>query len=90
MLKCYGDDCPIKADCYRYTQPYTKRNAFGRIPYDYGKENCDYFYSNLPTDESVRETAYYLWLQQGKPANKALEHWRQAYHHLCLTTGRMK
>ncbi len=43
MLKCYGDDCPVKADCYRYTQPYTKRDAFGRIPYNYEKENCDYF-----------------------------------------------
>jgi hypothetical protein len=90
MLKCYGGKCPIKEDCYRFTQPYIKRNAFAEAPYNHETNTCEYFYSNIPEEEMIRITAYYVWLRNGMPQNKDLEHWYEAYHSLCLSTGRIK
>lgn len=90
MLKCYGEGCPIREDCYRFTQPYVKRDAFGKAPYDPVVGGCEYFHSNVPTDDSIREAAYHLWLRSGKPENLALEHWNEASLALCLSTGRAK
>ena len=90
MLYCYGDLCPLRADCYRHTQPSPGRDRFAALPYDAVSGTCDYFHSNEPTEALIRETAYYLWLREGCPDNRADEHWAEAYRNLCLSTGRVK
>jgi hypothetical protein len=32
-------------------------------------------------DERVRERAYFLWLEEGRPEGRALEHWMAAFVH---------
>src|SRR3954453_12740611 len=32
-------------------------------------------------DQRVRERAYFLWLQEGRPEGRALEHWMAAFVH---------
>lgn len=90
MLKCYGKNCPIKEDCYHFTQPYVKRNAFAQSPYNHTTQSCEHFYSNIPKEEFIRESAYHIWLREGKPENKALDHWNEAYISACISTGRIK
>lgn len=90
MLRCYGDGCPLRDDCYRYTQPSPGRDAFGRLPYDPQRGTCDYFVSNQPTDEQIRTAAYYIWLREGRPSGCAERHWQEAYQSWCRSTGRIK
>ncbi len=90
MLKCYGDGCPIKEDCYRFTQPYPRRDAFGASPYNHITNSCQHFYSNIPEESAIRDAAYYIWLRNGKPENQAQQHWDEAYFTLCLSLGRIK
>ena len=90
MLRCYGDGCPFKDDCYRYTQPSPGRDAFGVLPYDARSGTCGYFLSNLPTEEQVRTTAYYMWLRDGCPEQRADQHWQEAYLSWCRSLGRVR
>jgi hypothetical protein len=90
MLRCYGDGCPLKEDCYRYTQPSPGRDAFGAPPYDPQSGACAYFVSNQPTDEQIRTSAYYIWLREGRPPGRAEEHWREASLSWCRSLGRVK
>ncbi|MEI6179368.1 MAG: DUF2934 domain-containing protein [Chloroflexales bacterium] len=89
MLYCYGDDCPLRTECYRHTQPSRGRDAFGTPPYDAVGGRCEWFHSNVPSEALIRETAYYLWLRNGCPERRELEHWYEAYLSLCLSTGRL-
>jgi hypothetical protein len=89
ILHCYGTGCPIKEECYRFTQPSPGRDAFASLPYDHATGTCEYFYSNVPTEALIQETAYYIWLRNGRPTNRALEHWYEAYLSLCLSMGRI-
>ncbi|HEU4326840.1 MAG TPA: DUF2934 domain-containing protein [Roseiflexaceae bacterium] len=89
MLRCYGDGCPLRGDCYRFTQPSPGRDAFGSLPYDAAAGECDYFVSNLPSEEAVRAAAYYIWLREGRPGGREQPHWDEAYHSLCRSMGRM-
>ncbi|HEY9839572.1 MAG: DUF2934 domain-containing protein [Candidatus Sericytochromatia bacterium] len=88
MLKCHGGDCPLKTDCYRYTQPYVKRDAFGAPPYDPATGSCEYFHSNQPDPDFIRTSAYHLWLSHGKPSGRDLEFWDEAWRKACESTGR--
>jgi hypothetical protein len=89
ILYCYGDGCPLRAECYRHTQPVRGRDAFGAPPYDPLTGACEHFYSNLPAEEDIRAAAYHIWLRNGRPANRDLEHWYEAYLALCLSSGRI-
>jgi hypothetical protein len=89
LLYCPGQGCPLRADCYRHTQPSPGRDRFAALPYDPASQGCAYFHSNLPTDEQVRAAAYYLWLREGRPDGRADIHWREAYTALCRSTGRL-
>lgn len=89
MLYCPGYECPLRADCYRHTQPTPGRDAFAALPYDAVTGTCAWFESNIPSHASIRETAYYRWLRAGRPENCAQTYWDEAYRSLCLTTGRI-
>ncbi|GEM_PF-846190 len=89
MLYCPGHECPLRNECYRHTQPSPGRDAFAARPYDALRGTCDYFHSNIPSEALIHETAYYIWLRNGCPENRALEHWYEAYLSLCLSTGRI-
>ena len=89
MLRCYGDNCPLREDCYRYTQPSPGRDAFATPPYNVTTGRCEHFYSNIPSEEMIRLTAYYIWLRTGCPENCALQHWNEAYLSLCQSSGRL-
>jgi hypothetical protein len=82
MLFCYGVDgdfiCPIKANCYRHTQPTPGRDRLTRLPFDFAAGDCPLFVSNIPGEEFVRQSAYYLWLAAGKPAGCDVAIWMQA------------
>ena len=89
MLHCYGTGCPFKDDCYRATQPAPGREAFGALPYSAATNSCEHFVSNLPAQDLVRQTAYYLWVRSGRPDDCADEHWQAAYLSLCRSAGRI-
>ncbi len=88
ILHCYGGHCPFKEDCYRYTQPNPGRDAFGNIPYNTETNHCEYFYSNIPSEELIRQTAYFIWQGHGRPENSAQQDWDEAYRSLCESLGR--
>lgn len=88
MLFCPGAGCPLRADCYRHTQPAPGRDRFASLPYDPAAGTCEWFCSNQPAEALIRETAYYIWLRAGCPENCADEHWRAAYLSLCRSSGR--
>ncbi|HSH03658.1 MAG TPA: DUF2934 domain-containing protein [Anaerolineae bacterium] len=88
ITRCYGHDCPLRDDCYRYTMPRPGRDALARVPYDEETGSCQYFYSNEPSEEGIRLTAYHIWLREGKPEGEAEAHWERAYEELCRSMGR--
>ena len=88
MLRCYGDGCPLRADCYRFTNPSPGRDAFGRLPYDEAAGRCDHFISNLPTESQIRDSAYFIWLREGRPAGRDREHWEEARRSWLASLGR--
>ncbi|MEO7913267.1 MAG: DUF2934 domain-containing protein [Roseiflexaceae bacterium] len=89
MLYYPGHGCPLRAECYRHTQPSPGRDSFAALPYDAATGTCDYFHTNLPDEALIRQTAYYIWLRSGCPENREIEHWYEAYLSLCLSTGRV-
>lgn len=89
MIYCYGNGCPLRFDCYRHTQPTRGRDEFVRVPYDPAIATCEYFVSNLPSEEFIRMTAYYLWQRKGCPENQAEANWEEAFLSLCENTGRI-
>jgi hypothetical protein len=89
MLYCPGYACPLRSDCYRHTQPAPGRDRFASLPYNARTQTCDWFESNIPSEELIRETAYYIWLRRGRPDNCAQAHWDEAYWSLCRSTGRL-
>lgn len=89
MLYCPGSDCPLRANCYRHTQPSPGRDAFAALPYDVTTNTCEWFHSNEPDEALIRETAYYIWLRSGRSEGRGHEHWREAYLSLCRSTGRV-
>lgn len=90
MLYCTGEGCPLRSDCYRHTQPSRGRDEFAVVPYDATTASCGQFISNIPSEDLIRETAYYLWQRRGCPENEASSHWAEAYRSLCRSTGRIE
>lgn len=45
---CYGEGCPLKAECYRYTAPVNEHRQayFVYVPYDHAYKGCEYFSDN--------------------------------------------
>jgi hypothetical protein len=89
MLYCPGVDCPLRTDCYRFTQPSPNRDRFAALPYEAATGTCAEFVSNIPSEALIRETAYYLWLHCDRPQHQADAHWQEAYQQLCRSTGRL-
>lgn len=47
ISKCWGNDCPVKERCYRYTAPANLlRQSYGGFIYDKEKQECKYFWDN--------------------------------------------
>ena len=51
ITMCFGTDCPIKENCYRYTATANeyRQSYFTNPPYK--KDKCDYFWGD--TQESI-------------------------------------
>ncbi len=92
MTHCFGVDgprvCPLKDDCYRHTQPSPGRDRLGALPFDFARGTCALFVSNVPSDEFVRTSAYYLWLAAGRPEGRALAFWDRAQRQARAALGR--
>lgn len=45
---CYGEGCPLKTECYRYTAPINehRQTYFVYVPYDHAYKGCEYFSDN--------------------------------------------
>ena len=88
---CEGKDqsniCPIRETCYRYTTSVRLRDRY-ILPYNFDKGECDLFVTNIPSDDIVRSTAYFMWLREGQQAGKAGEHWQRAYDQLAKNMNR--
>lgn len=89
MLYCCGAACPLRDDCYRYTQPSPRRDRFASMPFDAVTGTCDWFQTNQPSEKAIREAAYYIWLREGCPQNRCEQHWQEAYQTLCRSLGKV-
>eukprot|EP01098_Paradermamoeba_levis_P003111 TRINITY_DN144_c0_g1_i1.p1 TRINITY_DN144_c0_g1~~TRINITY_DN144_c0_g1_i1.p1 ORF type:complete len:100 (+),score=19.95 TRINITY_DN144_c0_g1_i1:102-401(+) len=82
LTACPGGDCPLKQDCLRYRAVrYGRYNSWGSIPYDQQKKSCEHFVSInklKPTEESIRQRAYMIYLNNGKIEGRDKENYFQA------------
>lgn len=46
MTKCYGEKCPIKNKCLRYTMESKVYNWYSVFKFDLEKNKCDFFVEN--------------------------------------------
>jgi len=88
MTRCHGGDCPLRKDCYRFTKPVHTREMFGSNPFDEKTGTCQYFETNTPTEEFIRDSAYFLWLSMGKPTGCEDEIWTKAKTNAYASYGR--
>ena len=76
---CPGKNCPIRQNCYRFTDKIPgRKNFFASVPYQVTTNSCDYFISNRPDDNKIRLKADQIWQQMGCPNHKSVEYWLQA------------
>ncbi|MDX2302832.1 MAG: DUF2934 domain-containing protein [Microscillaceae bacterium] len=76
IILCFGGDCPLRKNCFRYTAEILGRqDFFGSPPFDEAKQSCTYWWSN---EAQIRAMAYLIWLEAGKPEGRALLHWLEA------------
>lgn len=87
-LYCPGQGCPLRADCYRHTQPSPGRDRFAALPYSAELGTCESFITNIPSEDAIRQAAYFIWLRGGRAEGDALGHWDEAYQSLCRSMGR--
>lgn len=82
ITMCPGEGCPLRATCYRARAvPLARQDWFGRSPYDHLTQRCAHFWdvaSLAPTDESIRQKAYFLWVAAGRPEGQAEAFWHAA------------
>lgn len=79
ITRCIGTDCPIKQNCYRFTNKiFGRQDFFAKVPYDFITHSCNHFMSNRPDENTIRLRAYEIWQKMGYPDGKSLEHWLQA------------
>jgi hypothetical protein len=82
LTMCPGDGCPLRTGCYRARAvPSARQDWLTRLPYDPATARCDLFYdlaSLAPTEATIRDRAYYVYLAAGRPQGQADAHWRQA------------
>jgi len=92
VTTCYGSNihhsCPIQNDCYRFTQPTPGRDSFGSLPFNFEANSCEFFVTNSPTDEQIRDAAYFTWLRLGQPEGSAETIWLQAQRDAEASLGR--
>lgn len=78
---CGGGECPLKYACFRFTaEAYGRQDYFGSVPFKAG--NCEHFMDNTA---QIRQIAYYLWLEAGKPEGEHEKHWLKAQEAIRLT-----
>lgn len=46
ITKCFGDNCPIREHCIRFTAPMGeyRQSIFAEIHYDDDTKNCEYYW----------------------------------------------
>ena len=57
MLYCPGHECPLRAECYRHTQPSPGRDAFAVLPYNLATGTCAFVFQmhDAASEALVRE-----------------------------------
>ena len=76
ITKCFGDSCPRKMQCYRFTsETLGRQDFFGQIPFDKSSNICSYFWDNT---SQIQVIAYHIWEKEGKPQGQDKLHWEQA------------
>ena len=80
--------CPIRSDCFRFTTPTPGRDRFD-FPFDFENEKCDLFVTNVPTDDFIRTSAYYLWIRLGRPEGASERIWDKAKANAYAAMGRV-
>jgi hypothetical protein len=79
LLHCPGGDCTQRHRCLRHTSEILgKQDFFGSPPYRSAAGFCEYFIEDEKLTQRLRECAYLLWLEEGKPEGRAAEHWHEA------------
>ena len=80
---CPGQGCPVKENCFRFTaEVLGRQDFFGRLPYNFDTRSCEYFISNRPSEEQIRQRAFQIWQQAGCPDGKAVDCWVMAEREL--------
>ena len=48
LVKCTGEGCSLRDECHRFTKIdyYNKQMFFVEIPFDFERENCDFFWND--------------------------------------------
>ncbi|HEY9701448.1 MAG TPA: DUF2934 domain-containing protein [Allocoleopsis sp.] len=84
MTYCYGENCPLREDCRRFPLPkIARRNTFTYTPYNPITQTCEHFLQVYkPSQKDIETQAYYIWLREGCPSEKALDHWLIACQNL--------
>ncbi|MCB9687184.1 MAG: DUF2934 domain-containing protein [Alphaproteobacteria bacterium] len=80
LTLCTGLGCPLRAECYRYRViAHGRRSSFATPPFVAAAGTCAHLLP-LPTigEDDVRTRAYVLWDADGRPDDRADEHWLRA------------
>jgi hypothetical protein len=76
ITKCFGDTCPLKMQCFRFTsEALARQDFFGQLPFDDSSNTCSYFWENT---SQIQVIAYQIWEKNEKPNGQEIVHWEQA------------
>lgn len=76
ITMCPGQICPIKENCLRFTGAVLgKWDSFTRIPYNFQTNQCEYFWSDIPSDDKIKNLAYLIWKEEGMQSGKDFDYW---------------
>jgi hypothetical protein len=91
VTMCSGDDCPLRARCYRAVAVACARQDWlARAPFDAARGECSWFWdvaAVAPTEAAIRERAHALWLARGCPEGDAATDWQRARAELEAAVG---
>lgn len=79
VTMCEGGDCTLKANCLRFTGArYARQDFFGSPPFNRTTKECSSFWDDRPPYDRIASLAYELWVKDGRPAGRDMEHWYKA------------
>jgi hypothetical protein len=79
---CSGEGCALRAGCLRHRLlAHGRQSWLASPPFDPATGRCAMWLplaAHQPTEAQIRQRAYAIWLEEGRPTGRALEHWRRA------------